>query len=72
MVLGIMASAVFLGSALMLSSEVPPLLFPDQAVLGIQRLSVLGVIGVVGSITVMMWLLLAINRSGHLTRGNDD
>ncbi len=72
MVLGIMASAVFLGSSLMLTSEVPPLLFPNKPVLGIQNLSLLGVIGVVSSISVMMWLLLAINRSGHLTRGNED
>jgi ubiquinone biosynthesis protein len=32
----------------------------------------LGLIGIAGSITVMMWLLLAINRSGHLTRDNED
>ena len=30
------------------------------------------IVGIVGSITVMMWLLLAITRSGHLTRDNDD
>jgi ubiquinone biosynthesis protein len=72
MVLGIMASAVFLGSSLMLANQVPPVLFPDEAVLGIRNLSLMGVIGVCGSITVMMWLLLAINRSGHLTRGNED
>ena len=71
-VLGLMASAVFLGSSLMLAFEVPPVLFPDNIRFGIQRLSVLGMVGVVGSVTVMMWLLLAINRSGHLTRENDD
>lgn len=72
MVLGMMASAVFLGSSLMLANQVPPLLFPEQPVLGIRDLSLLGIVGVGGSITVMMWLLLAINRSGHLTRGNED
>ena len=72
MVLGIMASAVFLGSALMMSYQVPPLLFRNEAVLGVQDMSILGAAGVVGSISVMMWLILAINRSGHLTRGNDD
>jgi ubiquinone biosynthesis protein len=71
-VLGLMASAVFLGSSLMLAFEVPPVLFPDQSTLGIQRLSILGMIGVIGSVTVMMWLLIAINRSGHLTRDNED
>ncbi len=72
MVLGLMSSAVFLGSSLMLANKVPPVLFPDQAVLGIRELSLLGIIGVIGSITVMMWLLIAINRSGHLTKGNED
>ncbi len=72
MVLGLMTSAVFLGSSLMLANKVPPLLFPEEAVLGIRELSLLGLIGVFGSISVMLWLLIAINRSGHLTRGNDD
>ncbi|MEM8671276.1 MAG: AarF/UbiB family protein [Planctomycetota bacterium] len=72
MVLGLMASAVFLGSALMLAMKVPPLLFQQPSVLQMQDISLLGLLGVVGSITVMMWLLLAINRSGHLTRDNDD
>lgn len=72
LVLGLMASAVFLGSSLLLAMEVPPLLFREQSVLALQNLSLLGIIGLVGSITVMMWLLLAINRSGHLTRDNDD
>ncbi|MEE2934391.1 MAG: AarF/UbiB family protein [Planctomycetota bacterium] len=72
MVLGLMASAVFLGSALMLAMKVPPLLFPTPSVLQMQDISLLGLIGVIGSMTVMMGLLLAINRSGHLTRDNDD
>jgi ubiquinone biosynthesis protein len=72
LVLGIMASAVFLGSSLMMSNKVPPLLFPDQPFLGIRELSLLGILGIAGSISVMLWLLIAINRSGHLTRGNDD
>ncbi len=72
MVLGVMASAVFLGSSLMLAFTVPPVLFTDHAVLGIQDVSLLGIVGVLGSIAVMMWLVIAINRSGHLTRGNDD
>ena len=40
--------------------------------MGLQDLSLIGIVGAIGSITVMMWLLLAINRSGHLTRGNED
>tara|TARA_R110002049_G_scaffold2750_2_gene21599 strand:- start:444877 stop:446577 length:1701 start_codon:yes stop_codon:yes gene_type:complete len=72
LVLGLMTSAVFLGSSLLLAFEVPPVLFPDNITFGIQRLSIVGILGVVGSVTVMMWLLLAINRSGHLTRDNED
>ena len=72
LVLGMMSSAVFLGSSFMLSNKVPPLLFTETTFLGISDLSFLGIAGIFGSITVMMWLLLAINRSGHLTRGNED
>lgn len=71
-VLGLIASAVFLGSSLLLAMKVPPLLFPEPTVLSMQNLSLLGLIGMAGSIAVMMWLVIAINRSGHLTRGNDD
>ena len=72
LVLGLMASAVFLGASLMLAMKFPPLLFAEHPVMGMKDLSVLGLAGITGSITVMMWLLLAINRSGHLTRQNDD
>ena len=72
LVLGLMASAVFLGSSLLLAMNVPPLLFHDESWMALKDLSLLGLIGFCGSITVMLWLLLAINRSGHLTRDNDD
>lgn len=72
LVLGMMTSAVFLGSSLLLAFEVPPVLFPERSPWGIHRVSLLGLVGVIGSIVVMLWLLLAINRSGHLTRDNDD
>ncbi|GAA5506085.1 ABC1 kinase family protein [Novipirellula caenicola] len=72
MVLGLMASAVFLGSSLLLAMKVPPLLFPEQSVLGMKEMSVFGLLGMMMSFSVMMWLLLAINRSGHLTRSNED
>ena len=72
LVLGLMTSAVFLGSSLMLAMKVPPLLFTGESFVGLKDLSLLGIAGIVGSITVMMWVLLAINRSGHLTRNNDD
>src|SRR6056297_3541014 len=72
LVLGLMTSAVFLGSSLMLAFEVNPVLFADSALLGFTRVSILGLIGVLGSIAVMLRLLLAINRSGHLNRAHED
>ncbi|MGB7347184.1 MAG: AarF/UbiB family protein [Pirellulaceae bacterium] len=72
LVLGLMASAVFLGSSLLLAMKVPPLFFVGRSVLGMQDLSIMGIAGLTGSVTVMMWLLIAINRSGHLTRDNDN
>ena len=57
----------------MLAFEVPPVLFPDNITFRDTDDSALSEwSGVVGSVTVMMWLLLAINRSGHLTRDNED
>ncbi|MGI9468662.1 MAG: ABC1 kinase family protein [Rubripirellula sp.] len=72
MVLGLMTSAVFLGSSLLLAMKVPPLLFHDASWLALQDISLFGLLGFFGSMTVMLWLLLAINRSGHLTRHNED
>ena len=72
MVLGLMASAVFLGSSLLMAMKVPPILFQDESVLGMREISLLGLLGVVGSFSVMIWLLLAIRRTGQLTRGNED
>ena len=72
MVLGLMTSAVFLGSSLLLAMKVPPLLFHDESWLALQDISLLGLLGFFGSMTVMLWLLRAINRSGHLTRHNED
>ena len=71
LVLGLMASVVFLGSSLLMAMKVPPLLFQQEAFLGMQDISLLGVVGVFGSFSVMMWLLIAIRRTGHLTRGNE-
>lgn len=72
MVLGLMASAVFLGSSLLLAMEVPPLLFRDEIFLGMEEISLFGLLGMGGSGAVMMWLLMAIRRTGQLTRGNED
>ncbi|MEL6896481.1 MAG: AarF/UbiB family protein [Planctomycetota bacterium] len=72
LVLGLMASALFLGSSLLLAMKVPPVLFEERFYMGLQDVSVLGLIGVFVSVSVMGWLVIAIARSGHLTRGTDD
>ena len=59
-------SATTLGSALMLSYEVPPLLLPGEGWLGIRNLSILGLAGMAVSIMMGMRLILAITRSGYL------
>jgi ubiquinone biosynthesis protein len=56
----------------MLAQRVPPLLTLSWGVLQIEPISLFGLLGLLGSISVMLWLLLAIGRSGHLTRQNDD
>ncbi|MEO8494999.1 MAG: AarF/ABC1/UbiB kinase family protein, partial [Planctomycetota bacterium] len=61
-------SSLFLGSSLMLSHQVPPLIFPDNTYFGVQKLSVLGLGGCVVSILVGLRLLRAIGKSGHLDR----
>ncbi|MEM9367262.1 MAG: AarF/UbiB family protein [Planctomycetota bacterium] len=62
LVVGVMASAVFLGSSLLLSYEVAPVLFPEEPVWGIHRLSILGLLGFVSSFAVMMVLTLSMLR----------
>ncbi|MBI1901396.1 MAG: AarF/ABC1/UbiB kinase family protein, partial [Planctomycetia bacterium] len=59
LVLGLLASALFVGSAMMLCQKVPPLL---------KDTSVLGASGCVLSIVLGLRLLWAIRRSGHLDR----
>jgi ubiquinone biosynthesis protein len=68
LVLAMMASSLFLGSSLLLSNEVPPLLFPVNTYFHLHRISILGLSGCVVSILVGLRLLLAINKSGHLDR----
>jgi len=60
LVLGMLASALFLGSALLLSRDVPPLLFG--------KISAFGISGCTIAILLGLRLLRAINKSGHLDR----
>jgi len=66
LVLAMLASSLFLGSALLLSQEVPPVLFSEKTYFGLHNLSILGLSGCIVSILVGMRLLLAIGKSGHL------
>jgi ubiquinone biosynthesis protein len=67
LVLGMLASALFVGSSFLLSYEVPPLLFHGgESYLGLKDLSILGLAGCTLSLMVGLRLLRAIGKSGHL------
>lgn len=66
LVMGLMTSALFLGSSMMLSFNVPPLLFPGKSVAGLKDLSVIGFLGVVASMMLGVRLVWAIRKSGNL------
>ena len=68
LVLGMLTSALFLGSTLMLSREVTPLLFSNVTVLGMHRISLLGLFGCAVSVLLGLRLIRAIMKSGHLDR----
>ena len=71
LVLGMLASALFLGSALMLSRSVPPLMehLPLTGwIPAIQGVSVPGLLGIGLSIALGLRLWRAINKSGRLDR----
>lgn len=71
-VLGILVSSIFLGSSMLLSFKVPPVLFPEPGWLGLERLSLFGLIGYAISTLAGLRLIRAINRSGHLDRSDMD
>ncbi len=66
LVMGLMTSALFLGSSLMLSYKVPPLLFPGSGPLGIEDLSLFGLVGSVISLLMGLRLGWSIRKSGNL------
>jgi ubiquinone biosynthesis protein len=66
LVLGMMTSALFLGSSLLLAYKVPPVLFPHDPWLGLHQLSVLGLVGSTVSLLLGVRVLHAIGKSGHL------
>jgi ubiquinone biosynthesis protein len=68
LVLGLLASALFMGSALMMSHKVPPLLFRVPTFFGLHEVSLIGLGGIVLSLLLGLRLLRAIGKSGHLDR----
>jgi ubiquinone biosynthesis protein len=66
--LALLASALFLGSSLLLTQKVPPLLFRTRSILGMHELSLLGLAGCIVSLLLGLRLLRAIGKSGHLDR----
>jgi ubiquinone biosynthesis protein len=67
LVLGMLASALFVGSSFLLSYQVPPLLFhKNEAWLGLKDVSLLGLSGCTLSLLIGLRLLRAIGKSGHL------
>lgn len=72
LVLGLLVSSLFLGSSILLAFKVPPLLFTERTWLGIERLSLFGMLGYVVSVLIGLRLLRAIARSGHLDRVDTD
>jgi ubiquinone biosynthesis protein len=71
-VLGLLTSSIFLGSSVLLAFQVPPVLFLEPGWLGLERLSLFGLIGYAISSLASLRLIRAINRSGHLDRSDMD
>lgn len=66
LVLGMLTSALFMGSSLMLSYKVPPLWFAERGPWGIHDLSLLGLTGCIASMMLGIRLVWAIRKSGNL------
>ncbi len=66
LVMGMVTSALFLGSALVMSFKVPPLLFPQEPWMGMHQLSTMGVLGTIVSFLLGARLIWAIRKSGNL------
>ena len=66
LVVGLLTSALFLGSSLMLSFNAPPVLFTEGSWMGIKDLSLVGFLGLVASLMLGFRLVWAIRKSGNL------
>ena len=72
LVLGLLTSSLLLGSSILMASKVPPWLFITGGPLGLQDLSLIGLLGFLFSLMVAFRILLAINKSGHLDTEYDE
>jgi ubiquinone biosynthesis protein len=70
LVMGMLISSVFMGSSLLLSYKVPPLLF-TVGWWGLKDLSLLGLIGYAFSLLAGLRLIRAIQLSGNLDRDTE-
>ncbi len=66
LVVGLLTSALFLGSSLMLSFKVPPVLFIEGGWMGTKDLSLVGFLGLIASLMLGFRLVWAIRKSGNL------
>lgn len=71
LVLGMLTSALFLGSSVLLSMKVPPLLFAGEAVWGIRDMSLMGLLGMLTCVGLGIRLLWSIRVSGNLDQPRD-
>ncbi len=70
LVTGMLSSALFLGSSVMLGMKVPPLLFSKGGVLGFHEVSLLGIVGYGASLFLGWRLLAAIRKSSRPDRSS--
>ena len=68
LVLGMLASSLFLGGALMLSHEVTPVLFPTTSFWGLHKISLLGLLACGISSLLGLRFVQAIRKSEQLDR----
>ena len=68
LVLGMLASSLFLGGALMLSHEVTPVLFPTASFWGLHKISLLGLLACGTSSLLGLRFVQAIRKSEQLDR----
>jgi ubiquinone biosynthesis protein len=66
LVMGMMTSAMFLGSSVLLSMKVPPVLFREEGPWGMRDISVAGALGLLLSLALGLRVLWSIRKSGHL------